>query len=99
MSPTLQRVLGGLGLLAAGVLALPVVASVLDGPSTENWIIPVDLLLMAGIGAGVGAALTALSPPGTPTGRRALIGAGWGLLAAVVGLLVFWFLLNGFGGA
>lgn len=99
MSPTLQRVLGALGLLAAGALALPVVASVLDGPSTENWIIPVDLLLMAGIGAGVGVALPALAPPGAPTGRRALIGAGWGLLAAIVGLLVFWFLLNGFGGA
>lgn len=99
MSPTLQRVLGALGLLTAGVLALPVVASVLDGPSTENWIIPVDLLLMAGIGAGAGVALPALSPTGTSTGQRALIGAGWGLVAALVGLLVFWFLLNGFGGA
>lgn len=99
MSPTLQRVLGAFGLLAAGVLALPVVASFLDNAGTENWIIPVDLLLMAGVGAGVGVALPALAAPGTPTGRRALIGTGWGLLAALVGLLVFWFLLNGFGGA
>ena len=98
MSPTLQRVLGALGLLTAGVLALPVVASVLDGSSTENWIIPVDLLLMAGMGAGAGAALPALSPAGATTGRRALIGAGWGLVAALAGLLAFWFLLNGFGG-
>lgn len=95
----MQRALGAIGLLAAGVLALPVVASVLDGEGTENWIIPVDLLLMAGIGALVGIALPALTSPTASTGRRALIGAAWGVLAALVGLLVFWFLLNGFGGA
>ena len=93
----MQRALGAIGLLTAGILSLPVVASVLDGQGTENWIIPVDLLLMAGIGAGAGLALPALTPPGSSTGRRALIGAAWGLLAALVGLFVFWFLLNGFG--
>ena len=99
MSPTTQRALGVIGLLAAGVLALPVVTVVLDGEGTENWIIPVVLILMAGIGAVVGIALPALTSPAASTGRRALIGAAWGVLAALVGLLVFWFLLNGFGGA
>ena len=99
MSSTLQRALGAIGLVTAGILSLPVVASVLDGPGTENWIIPVDLLLMAGVGAGAGVALPALTTAGAPTGRRALIGAAWGILAALIGLFVFWFLLNGFGGA
>ncbi|KAB7741444.1 hypothetical protein GA707_18035 [Nostocoides sp. F2B08] len=99
MSPSLQRALGAVGLVTAGILSLPVVASVLDGPGAENWIIPVDLLLMAGIGAGAGVALPALTTPGAPTGRRALIGAAWGVLAALIGLLVFWLLLSGFGGA
>lgn len=98
MSPTVKRALGAIGLVAAGVLALPLVASVLDGAGTENLIIPVHLLLMAGIGAGVGVTLPALTGQGS-TGRRALVGAVWGVLAALVGLLVFWFLLNGFGGA
>jgi hypothetical protein len=99
MSVNLQRWVGGLALLGAGILSLPVVAAVLDGPSTENWIIPVQLLAMAGIGAGAGVALPALAGAGAPTARRALIGAGLGVLAALVGVLVFWLLLNGFGGA
>lgn len=99
MSPSRQRALGAIGLVAAGILSLPVVASVLDGAGTENWIIPVVLLLMAGIGAGAGVALPALTTPDAPTGRRALLGAACGVLAALIGLLVFWFFLSGFGGA
>lgn len=86
-------------LLVAGVLSLPLVAAVLDGPRTENWIIPVQLILMAAIGAGITLAVPALARDGASTTARALTGVGWGLLAALVGLLVFWFLLNGFGGA
>jgi len=86
-------------LLVVGMLSLPLVASSLDDQGTENWILPAQLLLMTGIGAGVTVALPALARGGAPAGRRALTGAGWGLLAAVVGVLVFWLLLNGFNGA
>lgn len=99
MSPTAQRVVGALVLLVAGILSLPIVASFLDGANTEGWIIPVQLLLMAVIGAVVTITLPALAPPGVSTGVRAFTGVGWGVIAALVGLLVFFFLLNGFDGA
>lgn len=99
MSPAVQRVVGVLALLVAGILSLPVAALLLDGPSTENLIVPAQLLVMAGVGAGVVVALPALARAGAPTGRRALTGAWWGLLAAFLGVLVFWLLVNGFDGA
>ncbi len=99
MSPTVQRVVGGLVLLVAGILSLPLAAALFDGEGTENWIWPVALVVMAAIGAGVTVALPALARAGAPTARRALTGIGWGVLAFVVGLLAFWFLLNGFDGA
>jgi hypothetical protein len=99
MSFIVHRVVGVLVLLLAGMLSLPLVASLLDDQGTENWIVPVQLLVMTGIGAGVTVALPALARGGATTGRRALTGAGWGLLAAVVGMLVFWLLLSGFNGA
>lgn len=99
MNATAQRVVAAALLLAAGIMSLPLAASVLDGPGTENAIIPVQLIVMAAIGAGVAVALPGVAQAGATTGRRAAIGAGWGLLAAVAGVVVFWFLLNGLGGA
>jgi hypothetical protein len=99
MSPTLQRVVAVLVLLVAGMLSLPLAAYVLDDRGTENWIVPVQLLVMAAIGAGVAVALPAVASNGAATGRRALTGVWWGLLAAFVGVLVFWLLLSGFSGA
>lgn len=54
---------------------------------------------MAVIGAVVTIALPALAPRGVGNGVRAFTGVGWGVIAALVGLLVFVFLLNGFDGA
>jgi hypothetical protein len=99
MSPTVQRVAGLLVLLAAGLVSLPLAAYFLDDRGTENWIVPVELLVMATIGAGVTLAVPALARPGASTGRRALTGVWWGLLAAFAGVVVFWLLLSGFGGA
>ena len=99
MSPTSQRVVAVLVLLVAGMLSLPLAASLLDDRGTENWIVPVQLLVMAVIGAGVAVALPALARDGASTGRRAITGVWWGLLAAFVGVLVFWLLLSGFTGA
>jgi hypothetical protein len=92
-------VVGVLVLLVAGLLSLPLAVYLLDDQGTENWIVPVQLLVVAVIGAGVTLALPALARVGAPTGRRALTGACWGLLASFVGVLVFWLLLSGFRGA
>lgn len=81
------------------MLSLPAAAYVLDDPGTENWIVPVQLLAMAALGAAVAIGLPGMAREGATTGRRALTGAWWGLLAAFVGVIVFWFLLNGFRGA
>ena len=54
---------------------------------------------MAAIGAAVTIALPGLAREDATTGRRAMTGAWWGLLAAAVGVVVFWLLLSGFGGA
>jgi hypothetical protein len=75
-----------------------VAALFLDGEGTGNWIVPVQLLVMALVGALVTLALPALARA-DGTAARAITGAGWGLLAAVAGVLVFWLLLNGSGGA
>ncbi|HEV2797338.1 MAG TPA: hypothetical protein VGV65_06925 [Nocardioides sp.] len=99
MTPQAQRVVGIIVLLAAGILSLPVAASLLDGQGTENWILPVQLLAMAVVGAAVAVALPALAREGADTGRRVVTGIGWGLLAALVGVAIFWLLLNGFDGA
>ncbi|PVG83253.1 hypothetical protein DDE18_08110 [Nocardioides gansuensis] len=72
-------------LAVAGIFSLPVTAYFLDGERTENWILPVQLLVMAALGA--------LLWPKRLVG--ALIGVGMGL----VGVAVFFLLLNGFEGA
>ena len=99
MSRSAQRVVGTLVLLVLGVLSLPATAFVLDGEGTENWIVPVQLLGMAAVGAAVTVALPGLAREGASDGRRAMTGAWWGLLAAFVGVVVSWLLLNGFSGA
>jgi hypothetical protein len=74
VSPESQRVVGVLELLVAGMLSLPLAAYMLDDQGTENCSVPVQLLVMAVIGAGVTFALLALARVGAPTGRRALTG-------------------------
>lgn len=97
--PTVQRAIGAVVLLAAGILSLPLAAGFLDGEGTEDWIFPVQLVAMAVIGGAVGLALPALASADATTVKRATTGAGWGLLAAAVGIAVFWLLLSGFDGA
>ncbi len=102
MTPAAQRVIGIVALLVLGMLTLPVVASFADtgdGGGAENWIAPVALLAMAVVGAALAVALPGLARAGASTARRALTGMWWGLLGLAVGLVVFWFLLNGLNGA
>ena len=84
-------------LLAAGLVSLPVSAWFLDGDQTENWVLPAQLVAMALVGALVGLVL-----PGMVSGasrRRALLGAAYGVAAALVGVVVFFLLISGFEGA
>ena len=93
----MTKVLGWVLLLAAGVLALPLAATFLDDQGNENWILPVDVALVAVLGAALGTAL-----PGFVAGttrRRVLVGAAYGVAAAAVGVVVFFLLLSGFDGA
>jgi hypothetical protein len=99
MTRSAQRVVGIVVLLVLGMLSLPVAAYVLDGEGRENWIIVAQLGAMAVLGAAVTIGLPGLAHEGASTGRRALTGIWWGLLAALVGVVVFWLLLNGFRGA
>lgn len=99
MTTSAQRVVGIVVLFVTGLLSLPVAAFLLDSQGSENWIIPVQLGAMAATGAALTVALPALARAGASTGRRVRTGIWWGLLAAFVGVLVFWFALNGIRGA
>jgi hypothetical protein len=99
MSMSAQRTVAVVGLLVLGVLSLPVVAFFLDGEGTENWIVPVQLLLMALVGAVVGRTVPALAGDAASSSRATVIGALVGVGAACVGLVLFFVLLSGIGGA
>jgi hypothetical protein len=94
-----KRVVAVVVLLALGVLSLPFVAYVLDGEGTENWILPVQLLLMAAVGAIVGRLVPEVAGPGATPRRAVVVGALVGVGAAVLGLVIFFLLLSGFEGA
>lgn len=94
-----QRWTAVLLLLVLGIFSLPVTAYFFDGESTENWIIPVAVLLMAVLGAIVGSMLPGIAGPGASQQRGALIGAAVGVGMLVLGILVFFVLLSGFDGA
>ena len=93
----MTKVLGWVLLLVAGVVCLPLSAAFLDDQGSENWILPVDVAVVALFGGVLGAAL-----PGFVAGstrRRVVVGAAYGVAAAAVGVLVFFLLLSGFDGA
>ncbi|HYN30173.1 MAG TPA: hypothetical protein VES95_09935 [Dermatophilaceae bacterium] len=93
-----QRVPALATLLVLGVLSLPLVAVVLDGEGTEDWIIPVQLALMAAVGALVGRMMPALAAPDATPRRAVLVGVVAGLTAAAIGLVMFFELLSGLDG-
>jgi hypothetical protein len=98
-APGLQRLVALVLLLAAGVLSLPLAAAALDGEGSENWILPAQLAGMAVVGAVVGWLLPGLGGEDATTRRGVWVGVGLGLLFAVLGVLLFFLLLNGFDGA
>jgi hypothetical protein len=94
----MERMLGLFVLVVAGILSLPVAAAAFDGEGSENWIIPAQLGGMAATGALVGLVVPGLTGAASP-GRRALSGAAIGVGMALLGVLIFFLLLNGFDGA
>jgi hypothetical protein len=94
----MQRMLGLLVLVVAGILSLPIAAAAFDNEGSENWIVPAQLGGMALIGALVGQGIPALTGAES-SGRRALFGALIGVGMALVGVLIFFLLLSGFDGA
>ena len=86
-------------LLVLGVISLPLVASVLDSEGTENLILPVQVVLMAGFGALAGWLVPTLGGPDATRRRGIIVGALFGLGAAVFGVVIFFLLLNGISGA
>jgi hypothetical protein len=94
-----QRWAAVLLLLVLGIFSLPVTAFFFDDEGTENWIIPVAVVLMAVLGAIVGSMLPGLAGPGATQSRGAMIGAAVGVGMLVLGIVVFFLLLSGFDGA
>ena len=88
------------GLIVVGCLALPLTAAVLDGTATgEDLILPVYVAATVLVGAGLGVVVLPGGPVRATTSRRALTGAGLGLLGAAVAFVVFFLLISGFDGA
>jgi hypothetical protein len=94
-----QRIVAILILLVAGVLSLPVSAAFFDGEGSENWIVPVQLAAVAAVGAVVGALLPGLAGADSSRGRAMRIGAVVAVGMAVLGVAIFFVILNGFSGA
>ena len=99
MSVTGQRWTAVVILLVLGVLSQPVSAALFDGEGSENWILPLAVLIMVVVGAIVGAMLPGLAGAGAGQQRGAMIGAAVGVGMLVLGIVVFFLLLSGFDGA
>ena len=89
----MQRAVAVVLLLLAGILSLPVVAAFLDGGSTEDLIVPIQLAVMAVVGAITGYLLPGIAGLGSSSARGALVGAVLGVAAALAGIAVFMLLL------
>ena len=89
----IQRGVAVVLLLAAGILSLPLVAAFLDGQSTEDLIVPIQLATMAVLGAIIGYLLPGVAGFGSSSARSAMVGAVIGVATALAGVAVFALLL------
>jgi len=93
-----QRTVAIVVLLGLGVLSLSLVAMVFDEEGSQGWIIPVQLVVMALVGAGVGSLVPALAGVGASRRRAATVGAVMGVAGALIGVGLFLLLLAGLDG-
>ena len=89
----IQRGVAMVLLLAAGILSLPLVAALLDGQSTENLIVPIQLAGMAVVGGLTGYLIPSVAGFGSSRTRSVLVGAMIGVATALGGVAVFSLLL------
>ncbi len=94
-----QRVIAVAVLLVVGFVSLPLAAALLDGESTENYIVPAQFAVMAVLGAVVGYLMPGVAGAGASQARGAWVGAALGVAAALVALVIFFVLVSGFSGA
>jgi hypothetical protein len=81
----------------AGLVSIPVVAAFLDGPSTDDLIVPLAVVIMAALGAGVGYLVPGVGGPGSSTSRSVGSAALVGVAAALLSAALFFLLLSGAG--
>ena len=89
-----QRTLAIVVLVVLGLLSLPLTAAFADSGSTEDLVVPIQLVLMAVVGAVVGYVLPGLGGAGSTKGRSAAVGVVLGLVLALVSVAVFYLLLD-----
>ena len=90
------RIVVGAFLVVLGVLSLPLTAMVFDDAGQEGWIIPVQVVVMALVGAAVGYAVPQLAGDGAARTRGSLVGVLIALVGVVIGLVMYFILLSGF---
>lgn len=76
----------------------PMTAAVLDGAG-EGLILPVFVVAMVALGAVLWIFVPAVTGEQPRAAHRVAVGGGAGLVAALVAIVVFYALLNGFSGA
>ena len=94
-SVAVQRWAAVLLLLVLGIFSLPVAASLFGEGDNENWIIPVAVALIVGLGVIVGALLPGLAGEGASRARGAAVGAMVGVGMLAVGVVIFFLLITG----
>jgi len=95
----MRRIAAVVLLVVVAMVSLPLVAAVFDDEGSENLIVPVQLVLMAGLGALAGWVVPTLGGEDATPRRGILVGALIGVGAAVLGLVSFFLLLSGLTGA
>jgi hypothetical protein len=94
-APGTQRAVAVVVVVVAGFLSLPVVATFLDGDSTEALVVPVQVALMAVVGALVGRMLPSIAGANATRPRGAVVGAALGVAVALLSAAFFVWLLGG----